>query len=102
VYVGDVVRANLLAANAGADALGAYNVGTGRETDVATLFSMLRDACGVSLSASHGPAKAGEQMRSCLDASLAASRLGWVPSVRLEDGLRETVEFFRADAVASL
>jgi UDP-glucose 4-epimerase len=37
VYVGDVVRANLLAAGAGGDALGAYNVGTGRETDVATL-----------------------------------------------------------------
>jgi UDP-glucose 4-epimerase len=95
VYVADVVRANLLAAGAAGDALGAYNVGTGRETDVATLFAMLRDACGVGGDAVHGPAKAGEQMRSCLDASLAASTLGWAPSVRLEDGLRDTVEFFR-------
>jgi UDP-glucose 4-epimerase len=101
VYVGDVVRANLLATGADASALGAYNVGTGRETDVATLFAMLREACGVSVDAVHGPSKPGEQMRSCLDASLAASRLGWSPSVRLEDGLRDTVEFFRAGAVAS-
>ena len=96
VYVGDVVRANLLAASAEASALGAYNVGTGREVDVNELFAMLRAACGVDVDAVHGTAKAGEQRRSCLDASLAASALGWAPTVTLEDGLRETVEFFRS------
>jgi UDP-glucose 4-epimerase len=95
-YVGDVVRANLLAAAAGASALGAYNVGTGRETDVNALFSMLCDACGVSVEATHGPAKPGEQQRSCLDSSLAAQALGWTPQVSLEDGLRATVEHFRS------
>ncbi len=95
VYVGDVVRANLLAAAADASALGAYNVGTGRETDVNRLFAMLRDACGVAAEASHGPAKPGEQLRSCLDASRASRLLGWRPEVSLEEGLRRTVEFFR-------
>jgi UDP-glucose 4-epimerase len=94
VYVGDVVRANLLAAAADASALGAYNVGTGRETDVNELFAMLRDACGVSVEAVHGPAKPGEQRRSCLDASHAQRMLGWSPQVSLEDGLRRAVEFF--------
>jgi UDP-glucose 4-epimerase len=96
VYVGDVVRANLAAAAAEASATGAYNVGTGRETDVNRLFAMLRDACGVSVEARHGEAKPGEQRRSCLDAALAASALGWTPRVTLEEGLRETVEFFRS------
>ena len=96
VYVGDVVRANLLAATADAAALGAYNVGTGRETDVNALFGMLCASLGVSVEASHGPAKPGEQQRSCLDASLAAERLGWRPQVSLEDGLRETVDYFRS------
>jgi UDP-glucose 4-epimerase len=96
VYVGDVVRANLAAGFADASALGAYNVGTGRETDVNQLFALLRSACGVDLSARHGDGKPGEQRRSCLDASLAASGLGWAPSMPLEDGLRETVEFFRS------
>jgi len=95
VYVGDVVRANLLAAAADRSALGAYNVGTGRETDVNALFALLRDAAGVRGEASHGPAKPGEQRRSCLDASRAARVLGWSPQVGLEDGLRTTVEFFR-------
>jgi UDP-glucose 4-epimerase len=95
VYVGDVVAANVAAATADASSLGAYNIATGRETDVNQLFSMLRAACGVSVEAAHGPGKPGEQRRSCLDASLAASRLGWSPQVSLEDGLRRTVEFFR-------
>lgn len=95
VYVGDVVAANLAAAAADASALGAYNVGTGRETDVNALFALLRDACGVSAEAQHGPGKPGEQRRSCLDASLASSGLGWTPRMSLEEGLRRTVDFFR-------
>jgi len=96
VYVTDVVAANLAAGSADAAAMGAYNVGTGREVDVNQLFTMLRDACGATGAAQHGPGKPGEQRRSCLDASLAASRLGWSPQVGLEDGLRRTVEFFRS------
>ncbi len=96
VFVADVVAANLAAASADASLMGAYNVGTGRETDVNAIFAMLRDACGVSVEAQHGPAKPGEQRRSCLDASLAESRLGWTPRVPLDDGLRRTVEFFRS------
>jgi UDP-glucose 4-epimerase len=95
VYVGDVVAANVAAATADASALGAYNIATGRETDVNQLFAMLRGACGVSVEAAHGAGKPGEQRRSCLDASLAAARLGWRPQVSLEDGLRRTVDFFR-------
>ena len=95
VYVGDVVQANLLAAAAEAAALAPFNVGTGRETDVNQLYAMLRDACGVLSEAQHGPAKAGEQRRSCLDASRAQRVLGWAPQMPLEAGLRATVEFFR-------
>jgi len=100
VYVGDVVRANLLAAAADRSALGAYNVGTGRETDVNALFAMLRDAAGVHGEAEHGPAKPGEQRRSCLDAAQASRVLGWSPQMALEEGLRTTVEFFREAAAA--
>jgi UDP-glucose 4-epimerase len=96
VYVGDVVRANLLAAFADASLMDSYNVGTGRETDVNALFAVLRAACGVAVEAQHGAGKPGEQRRSCLDASLASSALAWTPQVSLEDGLRETVEFFRS------
>jgi UDP-glucose 4-epimerase len=92
VYVADVVAANL-AAIAGPP--GAYNVGTGTECDVNEVHRRLARIVGVSTPADHGPGKPGEQQRSCLDASLAASRLGWRPRFSLDAGLDATVAYFR-------
>ena len=64
VHVHDVVRANLAAVDGPP---GIYNIGTGIETDVNTLYQMLAEATGVTTAAEHGPAKPGEQRRSCLD-----------------------------------
>jgi len=92
VYVGDVVAANL-AAIAGPP--GDYNVGTGTQCDVNELHRRLAVIIGVAEEALHGPAKPGEQRRSCLDVSLAASRLGWRPRFSLDAGLKATVTYFR-------
>ena len=94
VYVGDLVRANLAAL--GSDFVGAVNLGTGIETDVNTIFRLLARLCGSSVAECHGPAKPGEQGRSVIDNALARRVLSWQPQVSLEDGLRETVAFFRA------
>jgi UDP-glucose 4-epimerase len=92
VFVGDVVAANLLAIDAPE---GTYNIGTGVETDVNRLFELLRAVVGSDAVAVHGPAKRGEQLRSCLDPSHAAARLGWRPAVALAAGLAATVRAFR-------
>ncbi len=92
VYVADVVAANLAAISAPA---AAYNVATGTECDVNELYRRLARIIGVSTPATHGPAKPGEQRRSCLDTSLAASRLGWLPTFSLDAGLEATVTYFR-------
>jgi UDP-glucose 4-epimerase len=93
VYVGDVVRANLLVLES--TATGPFNVGTGVETDVSTLARLLLEASGSRSEVRHGPAKQGEQRRSVIDARRAAEVLGWRPEVSLADGLRRTVESFR-------
>jgi UDP-glucose 4-epimerase len=92
VHVHDVVRANLAAVDG---PTGVYNIGTGVETDVNTLYRMLAHASGVSTAAEHGPAKPGEQRRSCLDATAARERLGWNATVTFADGVQSTVEYFR-------
>jgi UDP-glucose 4-epimerase len=94
VFAGDVARANLLAAEKRFD--GALNVGTGIETDVNRLHAILAKAAGSGAAPVHGPAKPGEQRRSCVDPAAAAKALGWRPTVTLEEGLARTLEWFRA------
>jgi UDP-glucose 4-epimerase len=93
VYVGDVVAANVAALQS--SFIGSINIGTGVETDVVTIFQHLREAVGSLIEAQHGPPKAGEQRRSCVDAGGAAQILGWRPQMTLKDGLRHTVDYCR-------
>jgi len=43
-----------------------------------------------------GPARPGEQRTSALDSSLIGERLGWRPETSLEEGLKETADWFLA------
>lgn len=94
VYVGDVVRANLAALSHPSG--GTFNVGTGQETSVVDLFNLLRTEAHASVEAVYGPTKPGEQQRSILDFSQAQATLGWAPTVSLQHGLRQTLDWFRA------
>ena len=92
VYVGDVARATLAAAEHDG---GVFNVGTGRETSVVELLELCQRIAGTDLDASFAPPRPGELQRSVLDPSRAVDELGWRPEHSLEDGLRETYEFLR-------
>jgi UDP-glucose 4-epimerase len=94
VYVDDVVRANVLAVTT--DLRGIYNVGTGRETSVNTLYALLAKHAGVALAPHHGPPKAGEQRRSVLDARKLQTATAWRPEIGLDEGLRRTLAYFAA------
>jgi UDP-glucose 4-epimerase len=94
VYVGDVVAANVAALES--SFVGPVNIGTGVETDVVAIFAHLRAAVASQIQAQHGPAKPGEQRRSCLDARQAGQVLGWRPQMALAEGLRRTAEHYRA------
>ncbi|HLH69249.1 MAG TPA: NAD-dependent epimerase/dehydratase family protein [Candidatus Dormibacteraeota bacterium] len=99
VYISDVVRANLAAMDATVS--GHFNVGTGRQVDVNHLFQLIAERVGTGIEAVHGPPRPGDQRTSALDPSLIAERLGWRPQVGLEQGLEETVAWFRARVVAA-
>jgi UDP-glucose 4-epimerase len=93
VFVGDVVKANLLALKD--DVYDIYNVGTGKETDVNELFNKINHLSGSNKEEKHGPAAAGEQMRSVITSEKLFKKFNWKPSTTLEDGLKETVEYFK-------
>ena len=96
-YVEDVAAAKLAALDR-PQVQGAFNIGTGVETSVNDLFARLARSAGFDGPPGHGPARPGEQRRSCLDPARAAHELGWRPSVSLDDGLARTFEFFKKEA----
>jgi len=90
VYVGDVVEAALLAA--GSDARGAYNIGTGIETNVLELAERLGGLRpDVAFEPEFAPERTGEVRRIALDAGLARRELGWSAETTLERGLELTL-----------
>jgi UDP-glucose 4-epimerase len=93
VYVGDIVAANLLALDY--PAAGTFNIGTGNETDILTIYLKIQELMGSPLGPEHGPAKPGEQRRSALDSTLAQKVLGWQPRTSLTEGLAQTVKAFQ-------
>jgi len=98
VYVGDVARANVRAVQG--QFSGAVNIGTGIETDILAVYRSLAQAAGVTAAPRMMPAKPGEQMRSSIDASLAARVLGWKPTVDVHAGLAATFESFKKKLAA--
>jgi UDP-glucose 4-epimerase len=88
VYVGDVVAA-LLAASGRS---GTYNIATGVETDVSTVWSELRTAASSDIEPELADLRPGELKRSCLDAGLAERELGWRAEVSIASGLRRTYQ----------
>lgn len=96
VFVGDVVRANL--AVLGLPGFRTYNVGTAVETDVNELFEQIRAAIGTGPPADHGPAKAGEQLRSCITSGLIEEELGLRIGTSFDQGIQTTANWFKEQA----
>ncbi len=93
VYVSDVAKANLLALEKSTKSR-IFNIGTGKETSVNQIYSMLKKASGTDIEAVSTPAVAGEVSRISLECSRAEKELGWKPEVSIEEGIRKTSEWF--------
>jgi UDP-glucose 4-epimerase len=98
VYVGDVVDAWLRLLDNRAAAGKVYNVGSGRETTIAELARAVVRACGHDeWEIATGPAQLGDLRRSCADVRELQRATGWQPATSLDDGMRRTVDWARAD-----
>ena len=99
-YIDDVVEANLQAARAPQDALGlAYNIGGGGEpTSIARLLAMVARVVGVEPDPVYEPPRPGDVRMTMADVTLATDRLGYRPTVGIEEGIRRTVGSFQGVA----
>jgi UDP-glucose 4-epimerase len=92
VFVGDVVEANLMAADS--LATGPFNVGRGVQTSVLDIVAALA-AHEPGFEAGHAPPRPGEVQHIALDPSKAKQELGWEARVGLEEGLERTLASLR-------
>jgi UDP-glucose 4-epimerase len=97
VYVEDIARANVLAAQADVtDAV--FNVASGVETSLVELAQTLLAAMESDLSVQFGPERAVNKVsRRLADINQARAALGFEARVDLEQGLRGLVEWWRSE-----
>ncbi len=95
VFVGDVVKANTLALKDSASDI--YNIGTSKETNVNELYNLINKIIGKGQIEKHGPAAAGEQMRSVITSDKLYKKFNWRPSTTIDEGLQKTVDYFKSN-----
>jgi UDP-glucose 4-epimerase len=95
--IDNVVQANLLACAApSAHVAGKmFNVATGRRVTLNETFRLLQNLTSYCGSPIYGPERSGDIKHSLADITLAQQHLGYQPKVNFEDGLQQTVAWYR-------
>ncbi len=99
-YIDNVVHANLLAADASAEKVSGQmmNAATGARITLNETFQFLCDLTGYTGKPAYAEARAGDIRDSLADIRLAAELLGYKPLVDFRQGLRKTVEWYKASS----
>jgi UDP-glucose 4-epimerase len=99
-FVSNVVQGNLLASQASGVAGKIINLADGRQTTLLRLLELLGQMLGTTTKTDFQPARVGDVRESLADVTMARKLLGYSPGVTLEDGLRQTIDYYRQLAEA--
>ncbi len=77
------------------------NVGSGQEISIRELVEVIAKLCGFTGTLRWDASKPDGQPRRCLEVSKAAEKLGWRARTPFEDGMRKTIEWYRAARTAA-
>ena len=94
-YVGNVVQANLLAADAAGASGGVFNIGVGRSTTLLMLLAELNRLLGTQVEPRFAPPRPGDVRESLADITQARTALGYEPRIGLEEGLARSIDYYR-------
>ncbi len=93
-FIGNVVSANLLAANAPKLQGEVVNIGSGSRIDLNTLIAEINSILGKNIQANYDRERPGDVKHSLADIRLAEELLGYRPIVSFNEGLRQTIHWF--------
>jgi len=94
VYVGNVVHANMLAATVPGVSGGVYNVASGGSISVADLLQKICESLGKEYYPEFCPPRTGDVLHSWADITAIQTDLGYEAKISLDDGLKETLDFY--------
>ena len=94
-YVSNVVHGNLLASERPNIGGRVFNIADGGQTTLLQLLKLLGGLLGKSIEPDFLPARLGDVRESLADITLARKLLGYEPQVRLEEGLKRTISYYR-------
>jgi nucleoside-diphosphate-sugar epimerase len=95
-YVDNAVHANLLACEAPTVSGKVFNIGVGERFSLNYTVDLLNKISGKGLEVKYDPPRDGDIRDSQADISQAREFLGYQPQVGFEEGLRRTLEWYRA------
>ena len=101
-YVEDVVALMLKASQANGVSGKVFNAGNGNRYTLNQTWQLLQRIEGIELPALYGPPRAGDVRHSQADITAAARELGHSPRFTFEQGLRLTLDWYRADRARKL
>ncbi len=99
-FVANAVDANLLACQAPEAAGRMFNVGTGNRYTLNQTLQALGKVMAVQPAPVYDPPRQGDVRDSQADITAARKVLGYEPKIGFEDGLRQTVDWYRENAAA--
>lgn len=94
-YVSDLVDGMIKMMASGDDFIGPVNIGNPGEFTILELAEMVIKLTGSNSKIVFKPLPADDPKMRRPDISLAKEKLGWEPKVSLEEGLKETIDYFR-------
>jgi UDP-glucose 4-epimerase len=98
LYAGDLVEAIEAAMNS--DKSGAFQLGSGKATTINELIDVIRTVTGQDPEVQYKDFRAGEIRNTWCQVDKARAELGFDPKTPLEQGMRETWEWFQAQSRA--
>jgi len=94
IYINDAVDASISVMKKKGE--GIYNISTAKEASINAIFNIIKKESGLRCKKKYAKAIVGEQQRSCLDYSRAKKVLNWQPKYILEEGIRNTIEWYES------
>jgi len=101
-YVDDVVNLVIKASTAPGVAGKVFNAGNGNRYSLNQIWASLQKVEGVTIPARYGPPRAGDVRDSQADITAAVRELGHSPRFSIDEGLRRTLQWYRASSVSAV